>query len=172
MRHYETTFILRPGLGEAGFTEIIDRTTGIVADFGGATVALERIGLRKLAYTIKKEAQGYYVYLNFAAPGEAVAELERIFRIDDRVLRYLTVKLADSIDEAGMEAERERLERVRAARAARDAAEAEEEARNRGRRREAPAREESADGADADEAEDNDEADASEDADGAEEDKE
>lgn len=133
MRHYETTCVLRPNLGEAGFTEVIERCTGTVTGtFGGTVIALERIGLRKLAYMIKKESQGYYFYLNYAAPAEAVAEVERVFRIDDGVLRYLTVKLADSIDEAGMEAERQRLEKVRAAR---DAAEAEEEAQSRGRRR-------------------------------------
>ena len=135
MRHYETTCVLRPNLGEAGFTEVIERCTGTVTGtFGGAVIALERIGLRKLAYMIKKESQGYYFYLNYAAPAEAVAEVERVFRIDDGVLRYLTVKLADSIDEAGMEAERQRLEKARAARIARDAAEAEEEAQSRGRR--------------------------------------
>lgn len=133
MRHYETTCVLRPNLGEAGFTEVIECCTGTVTGtFGGTVIALERIGLRKLAYMIKKESQGYYFYLNYAAPAEAVAEVERVFRIDDGVLRYLTVKLADSIDEAGMEAERQRLEKVRAAR---DAAEAEEEAQSRGRRR-------------------------------------
>ncbi len=135
MRHYETTYILRPNLGEALFTEIIDRTNAIVADFGGIQIVLERIGLRKLAYAIKKEVQGYYVYINFAAPGEAVAEIERVFRIDDRVLRYLTVKLGDSIDAEGIEAERERIAAAAAARAARDAAEAEEEAKGRGARR-------------------------------------
>ena len=135
MRHYETTYILRPNLGDAIFTEMVERTSGIVADFGGTMITLERIGLRRLAYAIKKEVQGDYVYINFAAPGEAVAEMERIFRIDDRVLRYLTIKLGDTIDEAGIDAERERIAAAAEARAARDAAEAEEEAKSRGRRR-------------------------------------
>lgn len=159
MRHYETTYILRPGLGEALFTEIIDRTNAIVSDFGGTLIVQERIGLRKLAYAIRKEARGYYVYINFAAPGEAVAEIERVFRIDDRVLRYLTVKLGDSIDAEGIEAERERIAAAAAARAARDAAEAEEEARGRGSRR-APAAEagEGGDEVSGDEADDGDDA--------------
>ena len=138
MRHYETTYILRPNLGDAIFTEIVDRTNAIVADFGGTLISEERIGMRRLAYAIKKEVQGYYVYINFAAPGEAVAEIERIFRIDDRVLRYLTIKLGDSIDTECIEAERERIAATAAARAARDAAEAEEEAKGRGRRRDTP----------------------------------
>ena len=161
MRHYETTYILRPNLGDAIFTEIVDRTNAIVADFGGTLISEERIGMRRLAYAIKKEVQGYYVYINFAAPGEAVAEIERIFRIDDRVLRYLTIKLGDHIDAEGIEAERERIAATAAARAARDAAEAEEEAKSRGRSRdtlverdEDKADSQTDDGDDADEAED------------------
>ncbi len=161
MRHYEATYILRPNLGDAVFTEIVDRTNAIVADFKGTLITEERIGMRKLAYAIKKEVQGYYVYINFAAPGEAVAEIERIFRIDDRVLRYLTVKLGDHLDAEGIEAERERIAATAAARAARDAAEAEEEAKSRGRSRdtlaerdEDKADSQTDDGDDADEAED------------------
>lgn len=163
MRHYETTYILRPNLGDAIFTEIIDRTNGIIAEFNGTLIAQERIGMRKLAYIIKKEVQGYYVYINFAAPGVAVAEIERIFRIDDRVLRYLTIKLGESIDDEGIEAERERIAAVAAARAARDAAEAEDEARNRGRRRDSSAGSER-DSAAARRADDVDDADVDDDA--------
>ena len=102
MRHYETTFILRPNLGEEQFTEIIDRTCGIITDDGGTVIDTDRWGIRRLAYEIRKESQGYYVNLNYAAPGQTIEEIERVFRIDDRVLRYLTVKLADRIDEEGI----------------------------------------------------------------------
>lgn len=98
MRHYETTYILRPNIGEEQFSEIIDRTNAIVTDSGGSIINIDRWGTRKLAYEIKKETLGYYIYMNYAAEGHVVAEMERIFRIDDRVLRYLTVKLADAID--------------------------------------------------------------------------
>ncbi len=98
MRHYETTYVIRPNLGEAQFTEIIERTNEIIANDGGTVIAVDRWGIRNLAYEIKKESQGYYVHMNFAAPPAAVAEMERIFRIDDRLLRYLTIKLADAID--------------------------------------------------------------------------
>ena len=129
MRHYETTYILRPNLGESQFNEVIDRINGIISEFGGALVSLDRWGLKKLAYTIKKEAQGYYVYVNYAAPGETITEIERVFRIDDRVMRYLTVKLSDSIDDAGIVAEKERIAAAAAAaRAAREAEEAAQEA--------------------------------------------
>jgi small subunit ribosomal protein S6 len=122
MRHYETTYILRPNLGEDQFTEIIERTNAIVTDDGGSIIEIDRWGIKKLAYEIKKEAQGYYVYMNYAAHGTTVSEIERIFRIDDRLLRYLTIKLADAIDEAGVNEAKEQI----AARAAAEAVETEE----------------------------------------------
>lgn len=107
MRHYETTFILRPNLGEEQFTEIIDRTCAIVTDDGGTILNTDRWGLKRLAYEIKKEVQGYYVNLNYAAHGKTVGEIERIFRIDDRLLRYLTIKLADSMNQEAIAREQE-----------------------------------------------------------------
>jgi len=117
MRHYETTYILRPNLGEEQFTEIIDRTNAIVTNDGGAIICLDRWGIKRLAYEINREIQGYYVYMNYAAPGKTVDEIERIFRIDDRALRYLTVKLGDAMDAEAIEAEKQRIAEKAAARA-------------------------------------------------------
>jgi small subunit ribosomal protein S6 len=116
MRHYETTYILRPNLGEEQFTEIIDRTNAIITNDGGAIICLDRWGMRRLAYEINKEVQGYYVYLNYAAPSNAVDEIERIFRIDDRALRYLTIKLGDSMTAEAIEMEKQRIAEKAAAR--------------------------------------------------------
>ncbi len=116
MRHYETTYILRPNLGEEKFTEIIDRTNAIILNDGGSLIGLDRWGVKRLAYEIDKEIQGYYVYINYAAPAKTVDEIERIFRIDDRVMRYLTVKLHDAINAADIEVEKQRLEEEVAAR--------------------------------------------------------
>ena len=109
MRHYETVYILRPNLGEDKFTEIIERTNTIVTNDGGTVIDIDRWGIKKLAYEIKKETQGYYVLMNYAAHGTTVNEIERIFRIDDQLLRYLTIKLADSIDEAGINQVKEKI---------------------------------------------------------------
>ncbi|MDW7771807.1 MAG: 30S ribosomal protein S6 [Desulfobulbaceae bacterium] len=97
MRRYETTYILRPNLGETQTTEIIDRTNDIINNDGGTIIWFEQWGVKKLAYEINKENHGYYVYFDFAAPGTTVQEMERIFNIDDRVLRFLTIKVVDSI---------------------------------------------------------------------------
>jgi small subunit ribosomal protein S6 len=117
MRHYETTYILRPNLGEEQFTESIDRTNAIVTNDGGAIISLDRWGIKRLAFEINREIQGYYVYMNYAAPGKTVDEIERIFRIDDRVLRYLTVKLGDAMNAEAIEAEKQRIAEKAAARA-------------------------------------------------------
>ena len=122
MRRYETTYILRPNLGEEQFSEIIERTNNIVTGDGGAIIDLKRLGNRKLAYEIKKETLGQYIYFDFAAPGTTILEMERIFRIDDNVLRFLTVKLADSIDEGTISSE---IEMIAAIEAEKEKAEAE-----------------------------------------------
>ena len=109
MRHYETTYILRPNIGEEQFTEIIDRTNALITNDNGTIITVDRWGMKKLAYEIKKEVQGYYVNVNYAAHGHTIVELERIFRIDDRLLRFLTIKLNDSMDEAAITLEKERI---------------------------------------------------------------
>ena len=99
MRRYETIFILRPNTGEEEITKIVESTQQIIVDDGGTIIELNRWGMKKLAYLIKKESLGYYVYCDYAGTPEAVTEIERKFRIDDAVLKYLTVKTAAEINE-------------------------------------------------------------------------
>ena len=95
MRRYETIVILKPTLGEEDNQAVIDRITEIIGDFGGSIIKIDKWGLKKLAYLIKKEAQGYYVYMVYAGMPAGVDEMERILRIDDRAMKFLTVKLQD-----------------------------------------------------------------------------
>ena len=97
MRRYETVYILRPTLGEEQINTVIDNTTKIIQSESGLIIESDKWGMKKLAYPIKKEALGYYVFCDFAGTPGAVAEFERKFRIDDSVLRYLTVKTSDAI---------------------------------------------------------------------------
>ena len=97
MRRYEQIYILRPSLSEDEITTIIQNTNSIIEGEGGSVIFLNKWGMKKLAYPIKKELQGYYVFCDFATTPAAVSEVERKFRIDDSVLKYLTVKLSDSI---------------------------------------------------------------------------
>jgi small subunit ribosomal protein S6 len=104
MRRYETVFILRPTLGEEQINTLIENTTKIILSDQGQIIESDKWGIRKLAYTIRKETLGYYVFCDYAGTPEAVSEIERKFRIDDSVLRYLTVKTADDITAEQVEA--------------------------------------------------------------------
>ena len=97
MRRYEQIFILRPSLGEDEINKVIENTAQIITGEEGSIISTVKWGMKKLAYPIKKELQGYYVFSDFAATPRAIAEVERRFRIDDSVLKYLSIKLTDSI---------------------------------------------------------------------------
>ncbi len=96
MRRYETIYIIRPTVNEDDINAIIDRTNGVIEKFGGSIIQLDRWGLKKLAYLIQKETQGYYVFTEYAGTPEAVAELERLFRIDEKSLKYMTIKTQEA----------------------------------------------------------------------------
>ena len=100
MRRYEQIFIVKPNLSEDEVKAIIDRNSGLIERDGGAVIKLDKWGLKRLAYPINKEVQGYYVYTDFAGTPQAVTEIERLFRIDDKVMKYLTVKLEEHCDPA------------------------------------------------------------------------
>ncbi|MEN8199226.1 MAG: 30S ribosomal protein S6 [Thermodesulfobacteriota bacterium] len=123
MRRYETIYILRPTLSEDEVTATIEMANDVLSTDDGQVIALDRWGVRKLAYLIKKETQGYYVFCDYATAPDNVLEMERKFRIDDAVMKYLTVKVADTIDSEGIETARGAYEAAKVA-----AAEAEEEA--------------------------------------------
>jgi small subunit ribosomal protein S6 len=98
MRRYETIFIARPNLTEDEIEAIAAKSTSIIEGDGGTIIRIDKWGLKKLAYLIKKESQGYYVFVDYAGIPASVAEIERVYRIDDRILKYLTVKIADTCD--------------------------------------------------------------------------
>lgn len=99
MRRYETIFILRPNAGEDEINRVVESTSKIILDEKGTIIELDKWGIKKLAYLIKKESLGYYVYCDYAGTPAAVSEIERKFRIDDTVLKYMTIKTAASITE-------------------------------------------------------------------------
>ena len=99
MRRYETIFILRPNVGEDEINRVVESTSQIILDEKGTIIEMDKWGIKKLAYLIKKESLGYYVYCDYAGTPAAVAEIERKFRIDDTVLKYMTIKTAISITE-------------------------------------------------------------------------
>ena len=93
IRKYETIYIVKPDLAEEELKALTDKVQDVIAGNGGDLKRLEDWGVRKLAYAIKKSPRGRYVYLRYDGIDTLVAELERRLRLDDRILRYLTVKI-------------------------------------------------------------------------------
>jgi len=91
LRRYETVVIAQANLPEDEMTDLIDRYSSIITERKGAVVKVDRWGVRKLAYDIKKQTRGAYVLYDFAAMSDAVVELERNLKIDDNVLKFMTV---------------------------------------------------------------------------------
>lgn len=90
---YENVFIARQDISGAQVDALADSFTQLVADHGGEVKKREYWGLRNLAYRMRKNRKGHYVLLNLSAPSAAVAELERTMRINEDVIRYLTVRV-------------------------------------------------------------------------------
>lgn len=93
MPYYETVFMARQDLSESQVKELTDRFTKIIADQGGKTIKTENWGLRTLAYRINKSRKAHYVLIESDAPGDAIIELERVMRLDEDVMRSLSVRL-------------------------------------------------------------------------------
>jgi small subunit ribosomal protein S6 len=93
MPFYENVFIARQDISAAQVEALADTFTGIVAAQGGQVTKREYWGLRNLSYRIKKNRKGHYILFNLDAPPMAVTELERNMRINEDVLRYLTVRV-------------------------------------------------------------------------------
>ena len=91
MRKYEVMYILRPDLDQEAVQAAIERFQGVINN-GGEITNQEVMGKRRLAYEIQKYRDGIYVVVNFNATAETVAELERVLRISDEVIRFLIVK--------------------------------------------------------------------------------
>lgn len=98
MRRYETIFIADPDLSDEERTPLLDRIKNLIPEHDGFLVLVDEWGAKKLAYEINKKARGYYIRLDYGGTGTLVDEIERLFRIDDRVLKYMTVLLEKDVD--------------------------------------------------------------------------
>jgi small subunit ribosomal protein S6 len=131
VREYELTFIVQPEITDEGLAAICQRLDGILEKHAAERLFYDDLGKRRLAYPIRKFQKGHYLTLFFLDQGKASPELERVLRIDDSVLRFLTVLANPHVEDvAARKAEAVEAERLRAQRAAERAArEAEEAAR-------------------------------------------
>ena len=93
MNKYETVFIMTPVLSDQQMKETVEKFKGILAAQGAEIVNEESWGLKKMAYPIQKKSTGFYELIEFNATPETVAKLETGYRRDERIIRYITVKL-------------------------------------------------------------------------------
>ncbi len=105
MRRYESVWVVNGDLPDEEVKSAIDKFSRIISSQGGTLVGLEEWGRRKLSYKIKSTIRGYYVLADFAGTSETVKELERNYRIDDRIIRYLTTKKSDKVNLEALQAE-------------------------------------------------------------------
>jgi small subunit ribosomal protein S6 len=98
MNHYETIYIVNPTLDDDSLKEAIDKFSDLIKKLKGAIVKVNEWGKRKLAYEVKRFDKGYYVVLDFCALPKMVTELERNLKLDDRILKYITVKIDENVD--------------------------------------------------------------------------
>jgi small subunit ribosomal protein S6 len=106
-RTYEVMFIVRPDLEEAEIDKLIEGFSANVTNGGGEVKGVEKMGRRRLAYTVRKFNDGFYVLLHIAAEGSLITEIERRLRVSEQVIKFITVR---------MDEEEKRLAKVKALR--------------------------------------------------------
>ena len=94
MNKYESVIIINPNLDEAGVKALEEKFAGLINENGKVENVVD-LGKRKLAYEIKKNKEAYYMQMNFEAKPEFIAELERIYRITDDVLKFIVVRIEE-----------------------------------------------------------------------------
>ena len=98
MRRYETIIIMDPDLPAEKQEPVLKRVEETIAQQGGYLAFIDDWGSKKLAYAIKKKERGHYIRFDFCGTGAVVNEMERFFRIDDSILKYMTVLLDKQAD--------------------------------------------------------------------------
>ena len=94
MNKYESVVIINPNVDEAGLKALEDKFTGLINE-NGKVESYENTGKKKLAYDIKKNKEAYYMVFKFEANPTLIAELERVYRITDEVLKFITTRNID-----------------------------------------------------------------------------
>ena len=92
MRHYENLVIVKPTLTQEEIEQELKAVEEVIASNGGEIAATDTMGMRKLAYPIQKNQRGFYYVIYYTAAPSAISEIERRFRINENLLRFMTVK--------------------------------------------------------------------------------
>jgi len=116
MKRYETIYIINPNLDADSIKEVITKFSEQIKKLKGYIVKVNEWGKRRLAYEVKRSDKGYYVMLDFCGLPGVVKELERGLKLDDQILKYLTVKVGEDVDPKDLidkgQAEETKKERV------------------------------------------------------------
>ena len=91
MNKYESVVIINPNVDEAGLKALEDKFTGLI-NANGKVAEVENMGKKKLAYEIKKFSEATYMLFNFESNPNSIAELERVYRITDDIIKFIVVK--------------------------------------------------------------------------------
>ena len=97
MREYETTFIVQPEISDEGRETMLQKLDALIEKQGAVRLGVDDVGKRKLAYEIQKFQKGHYYTLQYLDRGSAVKELERTLRLEESVLRFLTVMVNEEV---------------------------------------------------------------------------
>ena len=95
---YETMFIARQDMTPAQVDELAQSFAKVITDGEGKVLKTDNWGLKTLAYRINKNRKGYYVLFNFDTPAPALIEMERLMRLNEDVLRYLSIKVEEFVE--------------------------------------------------------------------------
>jgi small subunit ribosomal protein S6 len=114
IREYEFTVISRADLPETETSKLLSKYEGLMTKDGGQILKKDVWGSKKLAYPINKNFKGVYTHYDFFGAPEHVKEIERLMRIDENVLRYMTVKLGDEGSEEAIEKRKVELSKPKA----------------------------------------------------------
>ncbi|MDW7675719.1 MAG: 30S ribosomal protein S6 [Bacillota bacterium] len=91
MRQYEMMYIIKPELEEEARTAVVAKVNDLITKNGGEVTKSDILGKKKLAYEVKDNRDGVYVLANFQVDGAAIAEIERVLKITEEVIKYLLV---------------------------------------------------------------------------------
>jgi len=95
MNKYELMYVLKPATEEAERETLLEKYKGIIEEADGQVDTIEEWGLRKLAYEIKKETEGFYMLMNFQSDVDVPAELDRNMKIADAVIRHMITRIEE-----------------------------------------------------------------------------
>jgi len=104
-REFETIFILRPDTNQDGIQLVNTRVKGVIEQLGGRVLKLDNWGKRKLAYEVKKQLKGIYLFFSYLGTAGLLEEVERNLRLTDSVIRYYSVKIDENVDPAARPSE-------------------------------------------------------------------